>query len=142
MKKILSLIFIIGLLSCSSIYASPQTFIVTVDSLGHVTLQIPISFPHGVVISATNIDDAKIVTTNEVVTTNGITGKNQFPISTASGFIWSYPSNISLMPNLSGPHWDDIGQSNTIVLWSSNSIPPTLYSSYFDVNSNRIDIEK
>ena len=58
-----------------------------------------------------------LVVANTITVTNGIT----------------YP------PKSSGPTWAQVGASNTIVEWSSNSIPPAKWSSYFDAGSNRTD---
>ncbi len=79
---------------------------------------------------------------------------NQVAINLASGLITgpnlTIRTNIStgtltafngviLPPQTSGPIWSQIGTSNTVVLWSSNNIPPNVWKSYFDVNSNRVD---
>lgn len=46
---------------------------------------------------------------------------------------------LAVTPASTGPTWAQTGVSNTILLWSSNSIPPVMFKRVFNVNSNATD---
>lgn len=74
---------------------------------------------------------------------------NDYVRSQSSDFEFSIKSTspqfllTGLVPSRAyGPTWYELGKSNVTYLWSSNSTGdaiPTLYQSYFDASSNRVD---
>lgn len=107
-------------LTGGNVFSGPQTFNgpVTHNSSLVVTGNI----------TATGAGNFQIVATN-------LTGT--LPAARLPAFIPA--SALLLPPQASGPVWEQVGAHNLMVLWSSNNVPPTLYRSYFNAMSNRVD---
>lgn len=70
-------------------------------------------------------------------------GGNQYVGGSVITTILLATNAIALTSKASGPTFVQMGiATNTGFFWSSNSTPPTLYWSYFDGSSNRVDVAK